>query len=151
MYIIHFIGGVFLAILKWLLNKGLARAIAKDLAKKYIKLKDMYPLEEESKIVDRVWNFWLTLNKEEILKSNDEHHIVRLNIMEGKYNESMQFINNLYDLYKTIIYIETEISVSNGNLYDNVIKVFLTETNKAGLNYQKAYENERRFLSKINF
>jgi len=140
-----------LGILNWFYSKGLAGAIAKDLIKKYLKLRNMYPLEEESKLVDRVWNFWLTLNKEHIIQSKDEQYIIRLEIMEDKYENNKEFITNLYQLYKTIIYIEIEILSTDGKTYDNVIKVFLNEVKKANLDYQKEYESELRTRSNFGF
>lgn len=52
--------------LSWLFGKGIAGAISSDLVKKYLGIKSQHPNEEERKILERVWNFWLTLNADKI-------------------------------------------------------------------------------------
>lgn len=140
-----------MCILSWLSGKGIAGAISSDIVKKYLATKSQHPDESDENILVRVWNFWLTLNEEKIISENDEHKIVRLNIIkeqnEGKtaLNSSLKY-ESLFDLYKDILYIETKISSTDGKIWHNAMKVFLEKSSKYGLDFSKEYESYKRIL-----
>lgn len=62
----------------WLLGKGLAGAISKDLCVKYLRLRKKFPNEAIESTIIRVWNLWLTLNEDAIRRQDSEDKIVRL-------------------------------------------------------------------------
>ena len=82
----------------------------------------------------RVWNFWLTLNEEKIIAEDDEHKIVRLNIIkeqkDGKkaVNSFLKYKNeSLFDLYQDILYIETEAFYSGSCTWSLRFRIFFSE------------------------
>ena len=74
-----------MGILSWIYGKGLAGAISADVLKKYTAIKSQHPQEDDEKILERVWNFWLTLNEEKIKTEDDEHKNVRLKIVKERH------------------------------------------------------------------
>ena len=133
-----------MSFLSWLFGKGIAGAISSDLLKKYLGIKSQHPNEEDEKILERVWNFWLTLNADKIQTENDEDKIVRLSIIKEKNDkktavDSLTALRSLFDLYQDILYIETEITSSDRRIWDNSMKVFIKELKKYGLDFSKEY------------
>ena len=86
-----------MSMLSWLLRKGIAGAISSDVVKKYLKIKSQHPNEEDEKILERVWNFWLTLNAEKIRAEDSEDKIARLSIIKEK-NDKKTALNSLIAL-----------------------------------------------------
>jgi hypothetical protein len=135
--------------LSWLYRKGLAGAIASDLVQKYLRIKSQHPHEDDEQILERVWNFWLTLNADKIQAEDDEDKVVRLNIKKEQ-NEKKTVIDkfislkSLFSLYMDILYIEAGIEISDGKLWDNLMKVFIRESKKYGLDFREEYESFRR-------
>lgn len=135
----------------WLFGKGIAGAISSDLIEKYKGIKLQHPSENDGKILERVWNFWLTLNEDKIISEDDEDKVARLSIIkeksEGK-SELDQFskFKTLFDLYQDILYIETEVSSSDGKIWKNSMKVFLEESAKNGFDFSKEYNSYKRIL-----
>jgi len=82
-----------MSFLSWLFGKGIAGAISSDLLKKYLGIKSQHPNEEDEKILERVWNFWLTLNADKIQTEDDEDKIVRLSIIKEKNDKKQQLIH----------------------------------------------------------
>lgn len=131
----------------WILSKGLAGAIAKDIIVKYTGIKKKFPNEKEEDTIERVWNFWLTLNENQILTKDDEHKIVRLEVKKEKLewlDSELQRPRSLLDIYMDVLYIETEISLQDGKTFDNAIQVFLKEAKKHGLDFDWEYEKIKR-------
>lgn len=144
-----------MSLLSWLFRKGIAGAISSDLLKKYFGIKSQHPNEDDEKILERVWNFWLTLNAAKIQAEDDEDKIVRLNIIKEKMTkkaavDSLTALKTLFDLYQDILYIETEITTSDGKIWDNTIKVFIKESSKYGLDFSKEYESYRRIIDIVD-
>lgn len=139
----------------WLYDKGLAGLIARDLCNKYIAIKGKYSSESEEKVVERVWNFWLTLNEEPIRQEDGLDKNVRLDLMKEEfgYDVKRQKYKNkhksLMMLYKTIIYIETEVSITDGKLHDKALQVFVKNAKKAGLDYEDEFEQLKFISSKL--
>lgn len=135
----------------WLFGKGIAGAICSDLLEKYLAIKSQHPNESDENILLRVWNFWLTFNEEKIIAENDEDKIVRLNIIKGQ-NDGRSELNSflkyksLFDLYINILYIETEISSTDGKIWHNAMKVFLEQSKKNGLDFSREYDSYKRIL-----
>lgn len=129
----------------WILGKGLADSIANDLLIKYLAIKRKYPKEEEKLILERVWNFWITLNEGTISKEDSEDKVTRLEIIKNKHEEN-SFINkklqsSLFKTYQDVLYIEAEILSTDGKLYKNCLKVFLNKAEKLGLDYKQEYDS----------
>lgn len=138
----------------WLFGKGIAGAISSDLVKKYLGIKSQHPHEEDEKILERVWNFWLTLNADKIQTENGEDKIVRLSIIKEKNDkktalDSLTPLKSLFNLYQDILYIETEITTSDGKIWDNSMKVFIKESRKYGLDFSKEYESLKRIKDSL--
>lgn len=133
-------------ILTWLLGKGIVSAISSDIIKKYLGIKLQHPDEDEEEILERVWNFWLTLNADKIQTEDDEHKIVRLSIIKENYDK--ETASSLFFLYQDILYIETEILSSDGKIWDNSMKVFIKESKKYGLDFSQEYESYKETLSR---
>ena len=130
----------------WLYGKGIAGAISSDLVKKYLAIKSQHPHEKDEIILERVWNFWLTLNAEELKKENDENKMVRLEIIRDKNDKKTAFdsltaLKTLFDLYQDILYIETEILSTDGKIWLNAMKVFCEKSREYGLDFKKEYES----------
>ena len=138
-----------MSFLSWLFGKGIAGAISSDLVKKYLAIKSLHPNEEDEKILERVWNFWLTLNADSIQTEDSEDKIARLSIVK-KVNDkktavdSLTALRSLFDLYQDILYIETEITSSDRRIWDNSMKVFIKESKKYGLDFSKEYESFKK-------
>ena len=131
--------------LSWLFGKGIAGAISSDLVKKYFGIKSQHPNEEEREILERVWNFWLTLNADKIQTEDGEDKIVRLSIIKENNDKKTAFDSkSLFNLYQDILYIETEITTSDGKIWDNSMKVFIKESKKYGLDFSQEYESFKR-------
>ena len=131
--------------LSWLFGKGIASAISSDLVKKYLGIKSQHPNEEEREILERVWNFWLTLNADKIQTEDGKDKIVRLSIIKENNDKKTAFDSkSLFNLYQDILYIETEITTSDGKIWDNSMKVFIKESKKYGLYFSQEYESFKR-------
>ena len=138
-----------MSFLSWLFGKGIAGAISSDLVKKYFRIKSQNPHEDDKKILERVWNFWLTLNATNIQTEDSEDKIARLNIIKEKNDKktvsgSITAFKSLFNLYQDVLYIETEISTSDGKIWDNSMKVFIKESNKYGLDFSNEFESLMR-------
>jgi hypothetical protein len=138
-----------MSFLSWLFGKGIAGAISSDLVEKYLGIKSQHPHEEDEEILERVWNFWLTLNADKIQTEDGEDKIARLNIIKEKNDkktaiDSLTALKSLFNLYQDILYIETEITTSDGKIWDNSMKVFIKESRKYGLDFIKEYESLKR-------
>ena len=143
-----------MSFLSWLFGKGIAGAISSDLLKKYLGIKSQHPNEEDEKILERVWNFWLTLNADKIQNEGDEDKIARLSIIKVKNDkktavDSLTALRSLFDLYQDILYIETEITTSDGKIWDNSMKVFVNESKKYGLDFSEEYESLKRIRDSV--
>jgi len=143
-----------MSFLSWLFGKGIAGAISSDLLKKYLGIKSQHPNEEDEKILERVWNFWLTLNADKIQTEGDEDKIARLSIIKEKNDkktavDSLTALRSLFDLYQDILYIETEITTSDGKIWDNSMKVFVNESKKYGLDFSEEYESLKRIRDSV--
>ncbi len=143
-----------MSFLSWLFGKGIAGAISSDLLKKYLGIKSQHPNEEDEKILERVWNFWLTLNADKIQTEDDEDKIVRLSIIKEKSDkktavDSLTALRSLFDLYQDILYIETEITSSDRRIWDNSMKVFIKESKKYGLDFSKEYESLKKIANSV--
>ena len=143
-----------MSFLSWLFGKGIAGAISSDLLKKYLGIKSQHPNEEDEKILERVWNFWLTLNADKIQTEDDEDKIVRLSIIKEKSDkktavDSLTALRSLFDLYQDILYIETEITSSDRRIWDNSMKVFIKESKKYGLDFSKEYESFKKIANSV--
>ena len=131
--------------LSWLYGKGITGAISSDLVKKYLGIKSRHPNEEDEKVLDCVWNIWLTLNADKIQTEDGEDKIVRLAIIKEKNDKKTAFNSkSLFNLYQDILYIETEITTSDGKIWDNSMKVFIEESQKYGLDFSQEYESLKR-------
>jgi len=130
----------------WLFGHGLAGAISKDLCTKYLSFKNRYPNDNESKILERVWQYWLALNEEAIMTEDGIDKRVRLKVIKDK-NEGTdssgltRSFNNLLEVYTDVLYIETEISSRDLKLYDDAIKVFVKTARKLDLDFLEDYNN----------
>jgi len=134
-----------MSFLSWLFGKGIAGAISSDLVKKYLGIKSQHPNEEEREILERVWNFWLTLNADKIQAEDGEDKIVRLSIIKENNDKKTVFNSkSLFNLYQDILYIETEITTSDGKIWDNSMEVFIKESKKYGLDFSQEYESLKR-------
>lgn len=134
-----------MSFLSWLFGKGIAGAICSDLLKKYLGIKSQHPNEEEREILERVWNFWLTLNADKIQTEDGEDKIVRLSIIKENNDKKTAFDSkSLFNLYQDILYIETEITTSDGKIWDNSMKVFIKELKKYGLDFSQEYESLKK-------
>jgi len=143
-----------MSFLSWLFGKGIAGAISSDLLKKYLGIKLQHLNEEDEKILERVWNFWLTLNADKIQTEGDEDKIARLSIIKEKNDkktavDSLTALRSLFDLYQDILYIETEITTSDGKIWDNSMKVFVNESKKYGLDFSEEYESLKRIRDSV--
>lgn len=143
-----------MSFLSWLFEKSIAGAISSDLLKKYLGIKSQHPNEEDEKILERVWNFWLTLNADKIQTEDDEDKIVRLSIIKEKSDkktavDSLTALRSLFDLYQDILYIETEITSSDRRIWDNSMKVFIKESKKYGLDFSKEYESLKKIANSV--
>jgi len=143
-----------MSFLSWLFGKGIAGAISSDLLKKYLGIKSQHPNEEDEKILERVWNFWLTLNADKIQTEDDEDKIARLSIIKEKNDkktavDSLTALRSLFDLYQDILYIETEITSSDRRIWDNSMKVFIKESKKYGLDFSKEYESFKKIANNV--
>ena len=131
--------------LSWLFGKGIAGAISSDLVKKYFGIKSQHPNEEEREILERVWNFWLTLNADKIQTEDGKDKIVRLSIIKENNDKKTAFDSkSLFNLYQDILYIETEITTLDGKIWDSSMKVFIKESKKYGLDFSQEYESFKR-------
>jgi len=131
--------------LSWLFGKGIAGAISSDLVKKYFGIKSQHPNEEEREILERVWNFWLTLNADKIQTEDGKDKIVRLSIIKENNDKKTAFDSkSLFNLYQDILYIETEITTLDGKIWDSSMKVFIKESKKYGLYFRQEYESFKR-------
>ena len=144
-----------MSILSWIFGKGLAGAISSDLLKKYTAIKSQHPQEDDKKILARVWNIWLTLNEEKIRTEDDEHKIVRLSIIKEQHDgksalNAFSKCKSLFDLYSDILYIETEVSSTDGKIWDNAMKVFIKVSSKYGLDFSKEYESYKIMLDIVD-
>jgi hypothetical protein len=143
-----------MSFLSWLFRKGIAGAISSDLIKKYLGIKSQHPHEEDEKILERVWNSWLTLNADKIQTEDGEDKIARLSIIKEKNDkktalDSLTALKSLYDLYQDILYIETDIRASDGKIWDNLMKVFIKESKKYGLDFSKEYESHKKIRDSV--
>jgi len=143
-----------MSFLSWLFGKGIAGAISSDLLKKYLGIKSQHPNEEDEKILERVWNLWLTLNADKIQTEDDGDKIARLSIIKEKNDkktavDSLTTLKSLFYLYQDILYIETEITTSDGKIWDNSMKVFIKESKKYGLDFSKEYESLKRIVNSV--
>lgn len=141
-----------MSILSWIFGKGLAGAISSDLLKKYIAIKSQHPQENDEKILVRVWNLWLTLNEKIIKTEDDEQKIVRLKIIKDQHDGKTELdsllkeSNSLFTLYQDILYIEAEISNTDGKIWHDAMKVFIKDSEKYGLDFSKEYDAYKRIL-----
>ena len=138
-----------MSFLSWLFGKGMAGAISSDLLKKYLAIKSKHPHEEDEKIFERVWNFWLTLNADKIQAEDGIDKIARLSVISEKNDkktalDSLTALKSLLSLYQDILFIETGITTSDGRLWDNSMKVLVNESKKYGLDFSKEYESLKR-------
>ena len=143
-----------MSFLSWLFGKGIAGAISSDLLKKYLGIKSQHPNEEDEKILELVWNFWLTLNADKIQTEDDEDKIVRLSIIKEKNDKKaavdlLTALRSLFDLYQDILYIETEITSSDRRIWDNSMKVFIKESKKYGFDFSKEYESFKKIANSV--
>ena len=143
-----------MSFLSWIFGKGLAGAISSDLLKKYLGIKSQHANEEDEKILELVWNFRLALNADKIQAGSDDHKIVRLSIIKEKNDKKSEFdsltaLKSLFDLYQDILYIETEITTSDGKLWENSMKVFIKESKKYGLDLSKEYESLKTIVNRV--
>lgn len=143
-----------MSLLSWLFGKGIGGAISSDLVKKYLGIKSQHPHEEDEKILERVWNFWLTLNADKIQTEDVEDKITRLSIIKEKNDkktapDSLTPLKSLFNLYQDILYIETEITTSDGKIRDNSMKVFIKESRKYGLDFNKEYKSLKRIRDSL--
>lgn len=141
-----------MSFLSWLFRKGIAGAISTDLLNKFKGIKNQHPNEKDEKILERVWNFWLTLNEEKINSEDDEDKVIRLNIIKKRYNgkstlDRFAIYKSLFYLYQDILYIETEVNCSDRKVWDNAMKVFVSESIKSGFDFSKEYNSYKRLLS----
>ena len=138
--------------LGWLYSKGIAGAIAKDLITKYRAIKEQHPSEADRDILIRVWNFWLTLNENAIRREDGEHKIARLEIIKERRTGTSESddlssdSDSLLRLYEDILYIETEITASDGKIYDKALQVFLNRCKEEGLDFTREYEAKKRVM-----
>ena len=108
-------------------------------------MKSQHPNEEDKEILERVWNFWLTLNADKIRAEDSEDKIVRLSIIRENNDKKAAFVSkSLFNLYQDILYIETEIAPLDGKVWDNSMKVFIKESKQYGLDFRQEYELLRR-------
>lgn len=141
-----------MSILSWIFGKSLAGAISSDLFEKYIAIKSQHPQEDDEKTLVRLWNFWITLNEEIIKTEDDEQKIVRLNIIKDQHDgkteldSSLKESNSLFTLYQDILYIEAEISSTDGKIWLDAMKVFIKDSEKYGLDFRKEYDAYKSIL-----
>jgi hypothetical protein len=134
-----------MSFLSWLFGTGIAGAISADLVKKYLGIKSRHLNEKEREILERLWNFWLTLNAEKIQTEDGEDKIVRLSIIKENDDKKTTFNSkSLFNLYQDIFYIKTEITTSDGKIWDNSMKVFIKELKQYGLDFSQEYESLKR-------
>ena len=134
-------------ILSWLYGKGISGAISSDLINKYLAIKAKHPQEDETKILTRVWNLWLTMNEEKIMEENNEDKIIRLSIKKEQNDKNAP--SNLLEAFSDILYIETEVLMQDGDLWDRAVQVFLKESKKQGLDFTNIYESQRIILERL--
>jgi hypothetical protein len=142
-----------MGIFDWIFRKGLAGAISTDLIINYLAIRSQYSNEEDKKIVKRVWGLWLYMNEAVILSENDEHKTVRLQIIKEQHDgktvlDTLTACETLFDLYKDILYIETEISIEDGKLWDRAMRVFLHTAKGKGLDFEKEYNSYKRVIER---
>lgn len=127
---------VFVGIHAFLLTRGIVRAITKDLITKYLAMRHRFGDEEEQVTLERVWNFWLTLNEEKINNDKDYDMKVRLEIIKERYEKDDPNWTELYrvdllSIFSDVLYIETEIlSTSDEKTFNIVAKDFCDECKK---------------------
>jgi len=63
--------------------------------------------------------------------------------------DSLTALRSLFDLYQDILYIETEITTSDGKIWDNSMKVFVNESKKYGLDFSEEYESLKRIRDSV--
>jgi len=139
-----------------LMKKRICGAIARDLNKKYLRIKNMHPGENEINILIRVWNLYLTKNEELIRAEDGEDKIIRLDIIKEQHDkggqpgyevEGLLKPASLFDLYQDILYIETEFGPSDGKMFLNALKIFVEVSKEYGLDFKKEYEEFERTLT----
>jgi hypothetical protein len=116
-----------LGLKKWVMRKGIVGIIARDICKKYSMLKDSF--ESEKELIEGVWGLWLTKNA---FDDNLDRQIRLSIILEdyerggilGRQNES------LVDVFSSALYIETEISSQDYDLYKTSLEIFGSECKK---------------------
>lgn len=130
---------------KWLANKGLAGAISRDLCNKYLSIKKKHPSEDEEKILMRVWNLYLTLNEEAILREDGLEKAMRFEIVKEKNANSsalheFEKRKSLMDTFSDVLYVEAEILMSKDwSLYKKALRIFVDNAKKFGLDYEDEY------------
>lgn len=127
---------VLVGIHAFFLTRGIVKAITKDLITKYLAMKHRFGDEDEKITLERVWNFWLTLNEEKINNDKDYDMKTRLKIIKERYEKDDPIWTELYrtdllSIFGDVLYIETEIlSTSDEKTYNTVAKYFCDECNK---------------------
>ncbi|MGB7296555.1 MAG: hypothetical protein WBC70_13290, partial [Candidatus Aminicenantales bacterium] len=79
-----------MSVLFHLFKKRLPGAIARDLNKKYMAVKRRHPGENDAKLLERVWNLYITLNEEAIRAEDGEDKIIRLDIIKERIEQAGQ-------------------------------------------------------------
>jgi len=123
-------------LLNWLMRKGLAGAVARDLLNKYIAIQHQHPNEEVPETAKRVWQSWLKLNEGPILEEHNRDKIIRLDLMK----QDADMPRDLMELYGKVLYIETELSPEDGKLYLSVLRIFVHEAHKFGMDFSREYQ-----------
>ena len=123
-------------LLLWFYGKGIPRTISKDLLYKYLNLKRLHPLEEEGKILLRLWNLWLTLNQQLIRTEDSAKKISRLLKMKEEIDPY-----SLICVYDAVLFINTGISPNDGKNYINALRVFVKRAKRHDLDYSQEFEN----------
>jgi len=143
----------------YLLKKGMPGAISRDLNIKYMAMKQLHPKDNEEHTLERIWNFYLTLNEEAIRAKDGKDKIIRLDVIKERYDKEGQpgyevdgliKPKNLLELYIDILYIETEVNETDGKLFLNTIKIFVKESKKFDLDFTKEDEALELKLSHIS-
>ncbi len=136
----------------WLADKTIIGAISRDICSKYLKIKDLHPIEDESKIIERVFNYYLTLNEEAIRTEDELEKILRLDLIKDKYfslTKVEKSVYTLFDLYRDILYIEAELDMHDGKPYRTALNIFIKNAKGLGLNYEGEYDRHFELLKKI--
>lgn len=94
------------------------------------------------------------MNADKIQTEDREDKIARLSIIKEKNDkktalDSLTPLKSLFNLYQDILYIETEITTSDGKIWDDSTKVFIKESRKYGLDFSKEYKSLKRIRDSL--